>query len=255
MTKVDEGVETKVETDVETDPPAPVEEVKIEVQDASTERDYRKELEEEQAKLAKVEKERDNYRTATLIAKRKARKEKENIGDDDDDDYGDGDDGTDGDIDSQADEIANRVLEKIAPTLSQNVVDSEIGNYTNDPDKNSLIKFHYDNSVVKTGFDAGSIRSDIQKAIAIADAPRLRIERDEAARASLAKNTPSLSGAGHSSEVEVERHSYGWTPEQIKDINSRHQLSIGRDMTEQELVRAWEMSKSGTAGSELPPVK
>lgn len=238
------GVETTVD---ETEQQAPAEEVKTEVQDASTERDYRKELEEEQAKLARVEKDRDNYRTATIIKNRQLRKKApSDEGDEFEEEFND-------QSENQADVIADRVLQKIAPAISQNVVEQEIANYTQDPDKSSFIRFHYDNSIVKSGMDAASIRADIQKAIAIADAPRLRIERDEVARVALASKTPSLSSSGRGSESEVKINPYGWTPEQIKTINERQQSVMGRDMTEQELTRAWNMAKNGSAHSETPP--
>lgn len=248
MPNENEGVETTTE---EVEPKAPSEEVETDVQSASTERDYRKELEEEQAKRALVEKERDNYRTATLITKRKLRKKEVEPVDDEDileEEF-------ENQTENQADVIADRVLQKIAPAISQNVVEQEIANYTQNPDKSSFIKFHYDNSIVKTGMDTASIRADVQKAIAIADAPKLRIERDEVARVALASRTPALSSSGRGGESEIKTTPYGWTPEQIKAINQSHNLAIGRNMTDQELTNAWNLYKSGSATAELSQVK
>ncbi len=204
--------------------------------------DYRAELEAERAKRAQAEKERDNYRTANIIKERKLKKR-----DPEQDEFQDDEEQVDA-----ADDIAERVIQRLAPVFTANTVDSEIARYTNDPDKQALIKFHYENSIARKGFDATSVHDDVRKAAAITDAPRIAIERDEALRAASVRKNPPLGGSGRSPEDEISKKSYGWTADQVKSINEQHKLATGKPFTEQELQRAWDLAKTGKATAEIP---
>lgn len=241
---MDEEKVVATETTVTPEETIAAPEVEKKDSDASSEQevDYRAELEAERARTAKLEEEKENYRRANIIKDRKLKKRLP-----EEDEF---DDETE--EEDPADAIAERVLQRIAPALTSSTLDQELARYTSNPDKQALIKFHYENSIARKGFDAQSIRDDVRKAAAIADAPRLRIERDEVARALDAKKTRPLGGSGHGTETEVTTKPYGWTPEQVKTINDRSIAATGKPMTDAELTRAWDLAKSGSAGAELP---
>ncbi len=91
----------------------------------------------------------------------------------------------------------------------------------------------------------------MRKAIALADAPRLTIARDEAVRAASERKNPPLGGSGRGSEDEISKKSYGWTKTQLEKMNEQHKLATGKPFTEVELTRAWELAKTGRATAEI----
>lgn len=82
--------------------------------------------------------------------------------------------------------ITERVQEAVGEQLTQfqtsltlENVDSLIRAHTSDPNKQRLIKFHYENTINRTGVSKQAIESDLQNAIAIADRAKILKENTE----------------------------------------------------------------------------
>lgn len=136
--------------------------------------DFKAELEKEKARLAQAE--------HTIIALKKEAKEK----------------GEPEKVDTEAIKEAvraelieeqNKALEAFKAEQSKGLLDEEISKITSDPDEQELIKFHYEKSIQKTGFDKNSIASDIQNASILANKPRLEKTMAELRQAAISKLT------------------------------------------------------------------
>ena len=57
--------------------------------------------------------------------------------------------------------------------MRKDIITEEIDRLTSDSDEKDLIKLFYDRKIVKTGFDKGSIRKDLEYAQILANQPRL----------------------------------------------------------------------------------
>lgn len=95
-----------------------------------------------------------------------------------------------------ATEAARRETTKLLGEQTQETLEDELARIE-DPNKRELVKFHLENSIVRTGFSRSSILKDIEKAVAIADAPRREAERKELEKSLSAKQNqgaPNSSG-------------------------------------------------------------
>ena len=189
--------------------PAPVEE--DEISEESVEEvnqpadvDYDAELRDLVAKNAALESERDNYKKGMLIAKGKI-----------DDDTFDRDDQILNEIRSLKEEISTLKTTSIKPT-----VESILDSLTSNQKEKELIKWYYDNRIVKSGTSDNDVRSDLEDAMAMANKKKILKQNEELKIA--AKNKSQISNMPDSSggdEVEVKTSK--WTKEQIADLKKR----------------------------------
>ena len=68
-------------------------------------------------------------------------------------------------------------------------IDSEIAKLSSNPEEQALIKFNYENKIVKSGFDTTSISEDLKTAHLISNRPRLEKTMDELRQKALSNMT------------------------------------------------------------------
>ena len=130
--------------------------------------DWAKELAAKETELAKSNEDRDNYRDGMLNAKdklEKSKKPKEDI--------------RETDVVSQVSEIVSKQVEGLRKDFSEDTLDTMISSLANNPDKQAVIRFHYENTIKQTGASKTDIRRDLANALAIADNAQIRKENDE----------------------------------------------------------------------------
>lgn len=142
--------------------------------------DYKAELEKEKARVAQAE--------HTIVALKKEAKDK-------------GESAVDvkaieDSIRASLIEEQNKALDAFKVEQAKGSVDEEIAKLSSNKDEQELIKFHYEKSVMKSGFDKTSIASDIQNAYVIANKPRLEKTMAELRQAALSKHTTKGAEAG-----------------------------------------------------------
>lgn len=86
---------------------------------------------------------------------------------------------------------ASKDLEKFKVEMVADSIDATISTLSSNADEQALIKFHYENSVQKTGFTKNAIKDDISNAYLIANKPRIEKNFQELKTASLSKKTVS----------------------------------------------------------------
>jgi len=91
-------------------------------------------------------------------------------------------------IDESARKAAREEAQKYFAEQSKDVLDEALEGIT-DPDKRELVKFHLENSIVRSGFSKSAIVKDISKAVAIVDAPRVKAEKKELEHAIASKDS------------------------------------------------------------------
>jgi hypothetical protein len=67
---------------------------------------------------------------------------------------------------------------------------------SSNPDERELIKFHYQNSIVNTGFSKTAIKEDLEKARLLANAARFQKEREELMESAKAKQSMGNTSVG-----------------------------------------------------------
>lgn len=132
--------------------------------------DYKKRYEEISTELDNVSHEL-NQAKFTLTQKNKAEKEsrKKQL----DNDFEDDDTGDDDEPNKDITDIVREEVEKAQLLMRKDIITEEIDRLTSDSDEKDLIKLFYDRKIVKTGFDKGSIRKDLEYAQILANQPRL----------------------------------------------------------------------------------
>ena len=212
MAEANEAVENKV--DNTTDQQAATDETKNavdknKVDDTTTDQaadqkqnesdiDFAEELEKAKAETA-------NWKQAALDAKDKLKKQKKNTdggAEDDADDLS-----QDDDSEKAAAIIRQAVREEVAPLASEllgNNISDILSSLSANPKEQELIKFHYENSIVKSGMSKEAIMRDLRNAQAIANQKRLQKERDEALNTAKNKQAINNSSMGHNEKTNVD---------------------------------------------------
>lgn len=107
------------------------------------------------------------------------------------------------DVVKKAEEAARKQVQTIMAEQSKDTLDEVLGQIT-DPDKQALVKFHLENSIVRSGYSKSAIVRDVAKAVAIVDAPRREAEVKELEKSAAARNSMgSVSTAGQDVGKEV----------------------------------------------------
>ncbi len=173
----------------------------------STEIDYKSEL-------VKAQEVAENYKKGMLIAKDKLKNKK----------------GVDPeDIAKIVGEVLSKELSSIKGALNMNTLDSSLNALTTNPAKKELIRFHYENSIVKSGEDPQSIKNDLENALLIADKKSLLKDMKELAisaknRSQIGNNSmggsdkPSSSKKFFSDEQKKDLKKRGFTDKMIDDL-------------------------------------
>lgn len=87
-------------------------------------------------------------------------------------------------------------------TLASTAIASTLTGMSSDPDERSLIMFHYNNSIKKSGTTAEAILADLENAKVLANKRRILRENAEIKRSIAAKNTMSNGGRGSNQDKE-----------------------------------------------------
>ena len=115
--------------------------------------------------------------------------------------------------------IVRKELEPLATAFVGNKIDAALSSLTKDPEKQKLVKFFYENRIVRTGTSDDSIRADLEAALNMADGARLRKENSELRRAGENKDTIPLSGGGADRGADVAKHKYSQA--QVAELTSK----------------------------------
>lgn len=203
----DEGVET---------------EESLSSEDSEGDTDWKAEFDRVQADLEKTEGERDNYKTA-LNQKRGLRKKAPTPVVETEED------------DSDDDENRPATLADIRKERAQEKVDATLATMVSDPDKRKLVRLYYDTRIRQTGTSDDAIRSDIDAALAIAEAPKLRKTSKELERAAQRDTTPPLGGSGSDRGKDKQNHKF--SADQVKVLTDKAK-QLGQDPTK-FIEQAW----------------
>lgn len=140
--------------------------------------DYKAELEKEQAQRKKAE--------AAIVKMKKADKT-ESTNDEFEEDFSD-----DTLKKSDLEAMESRIIGQVAG----NVAEETITTVSSNVDEQELIRYHYNNSIVKTGADRKAVLADIMKAKLLANAAKWEVENSELKESAISKNTAGKSGVG-----------------------------------------------------------
>jgi len=77
-------------------------------------------------------------------------------------------------------------------------IDTEIAKLTSNPDEQALIKFNYENRIVRSGFDQKSIADDISNAYVLSNKPRMEKTIEELRQKALSNMTKKAGDAAPS---------------------------------------------------------
>ena len=158
----------------------------VEDEEPEEEIDYKAELEKSQ-KIS------DNYKQGMLNAKDKLKKKDKKV-DDEDDDFFDDEENED----DKVNKIVTERVNEIKSELLEDTIEDLLDTMTDNPDERKLIKYHYDNTLNKTGFSKRRIQEDLGNAKALANQKRVVKENKELKLAIKTKNSIKNSGAGGS---------------------------------------------------------
>lgn len=118
---------------------------------------------------------------------------------------------------TRADLRQERALEKVDSILSATV---------SDPDKRKLVRLFYDTRIRQTGTSDDAIRADLDAALAIAEAPKLRKTSKELERAAQRDTTPPFGGSSADRGNDKQNHKF--SADQVKELTLRAQ-ALGQD--------------------------
>ncbi len=191
--------------------------VEEEVQDAPTEQEAALETEESEgapdsqegtvdyeAELKKEQEKTKNYKEGMLIAKKKL-KEKSSVDPEE--------------IAKMVGDIVAKELGSIKGVLNQNNFETSLTSLTSNPAKQNLVRFHYENSIVKTGDDPQSIKNDLENALLIADKKSLLNNMKELAVSAKNRSQVANSGMGGGSKPDTSKKFF--SDEQIANLKKK----------------------------------
>jgi hypothetical protein len=144
------------------------------------------------AELVRLAQERDNYKEGMLIAKAKL-KESPKVKEEEEEPAGQP---AEEEVYKKAQEIAKAEVNTVVQQLTQDTFDEELNGLTSDPDERELIKFHYENSLQKSGYSRKAIKSDLETAQVLANKKKLTKQISEMRQTMRTKQTITNSGMG-----------------------------------------------------------
>lgn len=172
--------------------------------DSEDDTDWKAEAERLEAELGQTAEERDNYKIA-LDQKRQLRKERQKAEESDNDDT----------RPATVADVARIVDSKEAAKS----VDAVLADLVKDPNKRAVVKLNYENRVRQTGTSDAAIRADIDTAIDVTEAKKLRKTNSELARANREGRTTPMNGSSSDRDTVTKDHKF--SPDQVKDLTDR----------------------------------
>lgn len=118
---------------------------------------------------------------------------------------------------------------------AQEKADAILASIVTNPDKRKLVKLFYDTRIRQTGTSDDAIRADIDAALAIAEAPKLRKTSQELARAAQRDTTPPMAGSGSDRDPGKQNHKF--SADQVKELTARA-TQLGQDPSK-FIEQAW----------------
>lgn len=116
--------------------------------------------------------------------------------------------------------------ETVTPVFAENKVESTLKDLVKDPAKREAVKAIYENRIRQTGTSDEAIRQDIEAALDLADAHKLKKENAELTRKSNMQTQTSLSGSSSDRGSDIKTHKFSDT--QIAELTARAK-STGQD--------------------------
>lgn len=107
----------------------------------------------------------------------------------------------------------------VTETNTTSSVDSRLKNLVKDENKRKLVKLYYDTRIRQTGTSDESIQADLQTALDLADAPRLRKTISEVARVNDQEKVPNMQGGG--SDRGADKGNHKFSADQVKSLTAR----------------------------------
>jgi len=86
-------------------------------------------------------------------------------------------------------QVVRKELESWKRSQLQDSIESELEAMTDDPHERELVKLVYENEIKQTGFTKRAIQSDLKKALAIANLPKLEAQMRNRIKAEVAKSS------------------------------------------------------------------
>lgn len=159
------------------------------------------------AELEKVKGERDNYKQGMLDAK-DILKGKGIVTDPDD-------------IKKLIDDGVNERLSQFTSNFAKSTVESTLTDLSSSDAEKELIRFHYENSVIKSGLDPASVRNDLENAKLLANKKTFFKEAKEMKIAMSHKANMSPTPMGSSQESPEIKNDSFFTSEQIATLRKK----------------------------------
>lgn len=168
------------------------------------------------AELAKVQ---DRLKKAEFKLYQKSKKDKETHTEDEEDD--------DVSPTPTSKEEIQKMLEKereeYRMTLAQDAIELELEQYADNPDRQALIKYHYENTINRSGYSRADIKHDLELAEYIADKAKFETRISEVKKSIEAQK--SSQKGGNASGVQSQDKKKVNLSEKDKALLRRHGLS------------------------------
>lgn len=96
-------------------------------------------------------------------------------------------------------QLVEKEVEKAQLSMRVDVINEELDKLASDPDERRVIQLFYENKIVKSGFDRGSIKKDLEFAHILANRPRLEKVASEIQKKKESESAMSTGGTsgGH----------------------------------------------------------
>lgn len=157
------------------------------------------------AELARVTEEKENYKNGMLAAKDKLKNKKPSIDPEE--------------IARIVGEAVQKEVQTLTGMFTKNTLETSIASMTSNKAKQDLIRFHYENSIVKTGTDPQSLKNDLENALLIADKKALLKKNQELEVANQNRSQMQNSSQGSSQKQGIEKKFF--SDEQLRDLKKR----------------------------------
>lgn len=162
-----------------------------------TEDDSDKPVIDYEAELARLHKEKDQYKEGLLGLKKKLKEKKYKVEDDEDSSEEEHEEDTE-DIKEKILQEAKKDLEAFKLQMREDVVDESLESISSNESERKLIRYHYENTLQRSGYDKKSIYRDLKRAQLLANESRLEKENSELKESLKSKNTLSTTSMGAS---------------------------------------------------------
>lgn len=119
--------------------------------------------------------------------------------------------------------ILAKEREQYKITLAQDTLENELSKFSDDPDRQELIKYHYENTINRRGYSREDIKKDLETAAFLADRPKFESRISEVNKSIAAEQAKKKGGVA--AGVSQESVSNLTLSAKDKAILARHGLS------------------------------